>query len=98
MRAKYVVADCFLMILISPDFIDNLWSQTNFQFKSRPMTNATTAPTKPPRQVVKDETVKGQEILEGNFGVFNFQKNTKTFSLICAQASKKQLNQTNEGT
>ena len=34
------------------------------------MTNATNAPTKPPRQVVKDETVKGQKISKGKFSCF----------------------------
>ena len=66
------MADWYLMILISPNFIDNLWLQTNFQFISRPMTNATNAPTKPPRQVVKDETVKGQKISKEKFWYYRF--------------------------
>jgi hypothetical protein len=78
------VADWYLMILISPNFIDNLWLQTNFQFISRPMTNATNAPTKPPRQVVKDETVKGQKISKGKFSCFHFSKETtKNFPNFC---------------
>ena len=48
------------------------------------MTNATNAPTKPPRQVVKDETVKGQKISKGKFSCFHFSKETtKKFPNFC---------------
>ena len=72
------------MILISPNFVDNLWLQTNFQFISRPMTTVTNAPTKPLRQVVKDETVKGQKISKGKFWCFHFSKEATIFFLISA--------------
>ena len=48
------------------------------------MTNATNAPTKPPRQVVKDETVKGQKISKENFWCSQFSKETtKIFPNFC---------------
>ena len=49
------------------------------------MTNATNAPTKPPRQVVKDETIKGQKISKGKFWCFHLisKETTKKFPNFC---------------